>query len=79
MKNRGDHSINRPGAWTHSGQGVEEVFLYQPRREYVTKKSMEGNYMEEKKKLSRQIHVRLEFLSIKSLKLYLVSFNGLRS
>ena len=37
MKNRGDHSINRPGAWTHSGQGVEEVFLYQPRREYVTK------------------------------------------
>ena len=68
MKNRGDHSINRPGAWTHSGQGVEEVFLYQPRRKYVTKKSMEGNYME-KKEIVRQIHVRLEFLSIKSLRL----------
>ncbi|MFR7446358.1 MAG: hypothetical protein ACLUV1_04515 [Evtepia gabavorous] len=78
MKNRGDHSINRPGAWTHSGQGVEEVFLYQPRREYVTKKSMEGNYME-KKEIVRQIHVRLEFLSIKSLKLVLSFINGLRS
>ena len=70
MKKRGDHSINRPGAWTHSEQGVEEVLLCQPHQEHFTEKSMEGNYME-KKEIVRQIHVRLEFLSIKNLKLVL--------
>lgn len=58
MKKRGDHSINRPGAWTHSEQGVEEVLLCQPHQEHFTEKSMEGNYME-KKEIVRQIHVRL--------------------
>ena len=78
MKKRGDHSINRPGAWTHSEQGVEEVLLCQPHQEHFTEKSMEGNYME-KKEIVRQIHVRLEFLSIKNLKLVLSFINGLRS
>lgn len=78
MKKRGDHSINRPGAWTHSEQGVEEVLLCQPHQEHFTEKSMGGNYME-KKEIVRQIHVRLEFLSIKNLKLVLSFINGLRS
>ena len=38
MKKRGDHSINRPGAWTHSEQGVEEVLLCQPHQEHFTEK-----------------------------------------
>lgn len=38
MKERSDHSVNRPGAWTHSEQGVEEVFSYPPRRKYITEK-----------------------------------------
>ncbi len=33
----------------------------------------------EKKEIVRQIHVRLEFLSIKNLKLVLSFINGLRS
>ncbi len=52
MKKRGDHSINRPGAWTHSEQGVEEVLFYVSHTKNTLQKKVWREIIWRKKKLS---------------------------